>query len=96
MTWKSRAGLAKMMPVSPPKRKVVMNPSAQTEGVSRVSWPPHMVPIQLKNFTPVGTEMSIDMMAKKGSSTWPVAYMWWAHTAEESAAIAISEKIIDL
>ena len=41
-----------------------------------MSEPPHMVPIQLKNFTPVGTAMSIVMTAKKGRSTWPVAYMW--------------------
>ena len=35
-----------------------------------------MVPIQLKNFTPVGTAMSMVMNAKNGSSTAPVTYMW--------------------
>ena len=34
--------------------------------------PRHIVPIQLKNFTPVGTAMSIVMSAKNGSSTEPV------------------------
>ena len=54
-----------------------------------MSLPRHIVPIQLKNFTPVGTAMSIVMSAKNGSSTAPVAYMWCAHTVTESAAIAI-------
>ncbi len=48
-----------------------------------------MVPIQLKNFTPVGTAMSIVMIAKKGRRIWPVTYMWWAHTLTDRAAIAI-------
>ena len=51
--------------------------------------PRHIVPIQLKIFTPVGIAMSIVMSAKNGSSTEPVTYMWWAHTVTESAAIAI-------
>ena len=48
-----------------------------------------MVPIQLKNFTPVGTAMSIVITAKNGRSTWTVAYMWWAQTVTDRAAIAI-------
>ena len=47
------------------------------------------MPIQLKNFTPVGTAMSIVMIAKNGSSTWPVAYMWCAQTLTDRAAMAI-------
>ena len=47
------------------------------------------MPIQLKNFTPVGTAMSIVMKAKNGSSTWPVTYMWCAHTVTDRPAIAI-------
>jgi hypothetical protein len=64
------------------------NPSVNSMGVSKVSEPPHIVPTQLKNFTPVGTAISIVMNAKKGSSTAPVTYMWWAHTAIDSAPIA--------
>ena len=78
-----------MTPVSPPNRKVTRKPSAQSIGVARVSLPPHIVPIQLKNFTPVGTAISIVMIAKKGRSTWPVTYMWWAHTETDSAAMAM-------
>ncbi len=46
-----------------------------------------MVPIQLKNFRPVGTAIRNVMNEKKGSSTAPVANMWWAQTATDSAAI---------
>ncbi len=35
-------------------------------GVSKETEPFHMVPIQLKNFTPVGTAISIVMIAKYG------------------------------
>jgi hypothetical protein len=42
---------------------------AKSMGVSNVSWPCHMVPIQLKNFTPVGIAMSSVLNMKNGSST---------------------------
>ena len=73
------------MPVRPPNRNVTRKPIAHSIGVSNVSDPPHIVPIQLKNFTPVGTAISIVMIAKNGSSTWPVAYMWCAHTDTDRA-----------
>ncbi len=50
------------------------------------------MPIQLKNFTPVGTAMSMVIRAKNGRLMAPVTYMWWAHTAMDSAAIAIVAK----
>ena len=78
-----------MTPVSPPKRKVTRKPRAQSMGVSKDSFPPHIVPTQLKNFTPVGTAMSIVMIAKNGSSTWPVTYMWCAQTLTDRAAMPI-------
>src|SRR5665811_311257 len=54
-TWKSSGGDARMMPVRPPKRNVVRKPIAHSIGVSNDMAPPHIVPIQLKNFTPVPT-----------------------------------------
>ena len=51
-------------------------------------WPFHIVPIQLKNLMPVGIAIRNVMKEKNGSSTAPVAYMWCAHTATDSAAIA--------
>ena len=79
-----------MIPVRPPNRNVTRNPIAQIIGVSKVSEPRHIVPVQLKNFTPVGTAISIVMIAKNGSSTWPVAYMWCAQTETDRAAIAMT------
>ncbi len=46
-----------MTPVRPPKRKVTRKPAAHSMGGSNDSEPFHIVPIQLKNFTPVGTAM---------------------------------------
>ena len=48
-----------------------------------------MVPIQLKNFMPVGTAIRKLRKLKNGSSTWPVANMWCAHTLIDSAAMAM-------
>ena len=78
-----------MIPVNPPKRKVTRKPITQSIGVSKVTWPRHIVPIQLKNFTPVGTPMRKVMKEKKGSKTLPLANIWCAHTATESAEIAM-------
>ena len=48
-----------------------------------------MVPVQLKNFTPVGIAIRNVMNEKNGSSTAPVVNMWCAHTVMDSPAIAI-------
>lgn len=69
-------GEVMMTPVSPPKVKVTRNPVAKIIGVSKVMEPRHIVPIQLKIFTPVGTAMSMVMREKNGNSTEPVTYMW--------------------
>ncbi len=60
---------------------------AHSMGVSNVTEPRHIVPIQLKIFTPVGTAMSMVMSEKNGSRTDPVTYMWCAHTVTERAAM---------
>ena len=51
--------------------------------------PPHIVPTQLKNLTPVGTAIKNVMKEKNGRFTAPVTYMWWAHTATDSAPISM-------
>jgi len=76
-----------MIPVRPPNRNVVRKPSAQIIGVSKLSEPPHNVPIQLKNFTPVGTAIMNVMNEKNGRLTAPVTNMWCAHTAIDNAPI---------
>ena len=65
-TWKSSGGDDRMMPVTPPNRKVTRKPIVHSIGVSKLTEPRHMVPIQLKNFTPVGTAMSIVINEKYG------------------------------
>jgi hypothetical protein len=59
---------------------VVQLPRANSIGESSLTDPRNMVPIQLKNLIPVGTEMSRVSTVKKGSSTAPVVYMWCAQT----------------
>ena len=55
-----------MTPVSPPNRNVVRKPTAHSMGVSKDRDPPHIVPIQLKNFTPVGTAIRNVMPGEEG------------------------------
>ncbi len=47
------------------------------------------MPIQLKNFTPVGTAMRKLVNEKNGSSTAPVANMWCAHTVTDRPVMAM-------
>ena len=78
-----------MIPVIPPNKKVTKKPITQSIGVSKVTWPRHIVPIQLKNLTPVGTPIKNVIKEKNGRRTCPLANIWWAQTATESAEIAI-------
>ncbi len=71
----------------PPNKNTTRNPTENSIGGSKVSWPFHMVPIQLKNLIPVGTAIRYVMNEKNGSRTAPVANMWCAHTATDNAAI---------
>src|SRR5665647_3988227 len=63
-----------MTPVSPPNRKVTRKPIAQSMGPSNVSLPRHMVPIQLKNFTPVGT-MWRGKLTFEGPMLWAIGLL---------------------
>ena len=78
-----------MMPVMPPSRNVIRKPMLNSMGGSNVSCPFHMVPIQLKNFTPVGMAIRKVMNEKNGSSTDPVVNMWWAQTVADRPAMAM-------
>jgi hypothetical protein len=57
---KSSGGDARSAPVRPPNRKVTRNPMLHSIGVSNDSEPLIIVPIQLKNFMPVGTAIRKD------------------------------------
>jgi hypothetical protein len=75
VTCQSIAGAASSTPVNPPRRNVTRKPIENSIGVSNVSCPRHMVPIQLKNLIPVGTAIKKVVNAKNGIRTAPVAYM---------------------
>ena len=51
--------------------------------------PRHIVAIQLKIFTPVGTAISIVAYMKNSCPVtgMPVVYMWWAQTMKDRMAI---------
>ena len=50
-----RARRRENAPLMPPIRNIVRKPRANSSGVEKVSLPRHIVAIQLKNLTPVGT-----------------------------------------
>src|SRR6202022_3383048 len=89
--WKSIGGEATITPVTPPSRKFSRNPIENSIGVWNEIEPRHIVAIQLKNFTPVGTAIKNETKLKNGLLTAPVVNMWCAHTPIESPAIANAE-----
>ena len=52
------------MPVSPPIVNMKMKPIAHSIGVRKSTEPPHIVAIQEKTFTPVGTAITMLAAAK--------------------------------
>ena len=67
-----------------------MKPTAQSIGTSNLMEPPHMVAIQLKIFTPVGTAITIVAAVKYAlvSTSRPTVYIWCAHTMNPTNPIA--------
>src|SRR5216683_7676475 len=82
-----------MMPDRPPMMNMAMNPMANHIEVLRFSEPSHMVPIQLKIFTPVGMAMSMVESAKNESATGPrpTVNMWWLHTPQPMKPMKMPE-----
>ena len=68
-------------------------PAENNMGVLKVIFPPHMVAIQLRIFTPVGTAMN--MVDRENAATEmepiPETNMWWAHTPQPMKPMAIPE-----
>ena len=64
----SIGAIARISPVKPPIVNTNRKPTAHSIGVSKVIEPRHMVAIQLKIFTPVGTAISIVAYMK---NSWP-------------------------
>ena len=79
----------RIRPVKPPMVNTKRKPTANSIGVSKVMEPFHMVAIQLKTFTPVGTAISmVEYMKKSWPVTgMPVVNMWCAQTTKLRMAI---------
>ncbi len=75
---------------------IAMKPRAKYIGVRNWSEPPHIVPIQLKIFTPVGMAISMVVSEKNVSAIgpMPVVNMWWLHTPKPRKAMNTPEKTI--
>ncbi len=82
-----------MTPEMPPMVNSAMSPIANFIAVAKRIWPPHIVAIQLKIFTPVGMPMSIVVRAKIVSAVapMPTANMWCAHTPKPRKPIMMPE-----
>ena len=85
----SIGAIARIRPVKPPIVNTKMKPTANSIGVSKVIEPCHMVAIQLKIFTPVGTAISIVAYMKNSCPVtgMPVVNMWCAQTMNDRIAI---------
>src|SRR5687767_15256131 len=72
---------------------IAMNPTAKYIGVLYWIDPNHIVPSQLKIFTPVGMAISMVDSAKKVSAIgpMPVVNMWWLHTPNPRKAMKTPE-----
>src|SRR6218665_912507 len=85
----SSGAMARNRPVNPPIVNTKMKPTANSIGASKVIEPRHMVAIQLKIFTAVGTAISMVAYMK---NNWPVTGMpvvniWCAQTMNDKIAI---------
>ena len=81
--------IARIRPVNPPMVNTKIKPTANSIGVSKVIEPCHMVAIQLKILTAVGTAISIVAYMK---NNWPVTgipvvNMWCAQTMKDKMAM---------
>src|SRR6202171_3659512 len=86
----STGAIARMTPVRPHTTQTKRKPTANSIGVSKLSEPSHIVAIQLKTLTPVGTPTSSDAYMKNScpATGIPTVNMWCAHTAHDTMPIA--------
>ena len=82
-----------MTPDKPPMVNITTKPMANSIGVLKRNEPPHIVPSQLKIFTPVGTAISMVDTEKAAVATGPrpTANMWCTHTPQPMKPMAIPE-----
>ena len=72
---------------------MVMRPMENSIGVVNLSLPPHMVAVQFRIFTPVGTAMNMVVSEKVVTEIGPMpdTNMWWAHTPQPMKPMAMPE-----
>ena len=87
-----------MSPENPPIENRNKKAIANSIGGSKDSEPRHMVAVQLKTFTPVGTAISmVDIMKNNCAAMGiPSTNMWWPHTMNDKNAIEAMAYIIDV
>ena len=92
--WLSTGASEWVTPETPPMVNIVTAPTENSIGVANQILPPHMVAIQLRIFTPVGTAMNIVDNENAATETGPIpeTNMWWAHTPQPMNPMAIPEK----
>jgi len=74
----SKPPFAKATPVNPPRVNKNINPKANNlAGWVKSKWPPHLVPIQLNTFIPVGTAIILVAAVKyaRVSTSKPTVYL---------------------
>ncbi len=71
-----------MTPERPPMVNMAINEIAKSIAVEKRIEPPHIVPSQLKIFTPVGIAIAIVEIANAelAAGPRPTVNMWWLHT----------------
>ena len=76
---------------------IATRPIENSIGVVNCSLPPHMVAIQLRIFTPVGTAMNIVDSENAATEIGPMpeANMWWAHTPQPMKPMAMPENTMN-
>src|SRR3978361_2078149 len=89
-TWMSIGTAASMIPERPPITNIEMNPTANSNGGGKRTFPSHMVASQEKTFTPVGTAITIEVtiIGTRSHEAMPATNMWCAQTEKPSTRIA--------
>ncbi len=93
--WVSAEANPWVTPDNPPMVNIATKEMAYIIATVMRMRPPHIVAIQLRTFTPVGTAM-VNVASENAVTDigpMPEANMWWAHTPKPRKPIAIPEKM---
>ena len=84
------------MPERPPIVNMAMKPTANSMGVVKWIFPPHIVAHHEKILIPVGTAISsvVTIIGTRSQSAMPATNMWCAQTEKPSTRIASRDNAI--